>query len=86
MRSNFVGVNLAYADGILYIANQQRLYLIEAKDRLGKGEHVRFTLDQTKITTIKPGLPIHGLFIFKKAINMYYSKYQLIVVLETHDN
>lgn len=77
---------MAYNDGILYIANAERIFLIECKDRLGKNEKVRVNIEPTKITTFSPGLPIHGLFIFRKQINMYYSKYQLVMALETLDN
>lgn len=77
---------MVYNDGVLYIANQSKIFLIECRDRMGKGEKIRISKEQTKIQVIKPGLPIHGMFNFKKAINMYFSKFLVIVAMETQDN
>lgn len=36
---------MAYNDGVLYIANQNKIYLLECRDRMGKGEKIRMTKD-----------------------------------------
>lgn len=77
---------MTYNDGVIYIATKTKIYLIECKDKMGKGEKMRMSSDQTKVHVIKPGLLIHAIFNLKKPINMYFSKYLVIVALETHDN
>ena len=60
--------------------------MIDVKDKLNKGERVRMSIEQTKITSIKPGLPIHAIFNYKKSLNMYFSKFMVMVAMETADN
>jgi hypothetical protein len=46
------------------------VFVIDAKDKMGKGEKIRLSIDMVSPQVIKPGLPITAMFNYKKPLNI----------------
>lgn len=81
-----IGINLAYHDGIFFLANKIKVHIIGCKDTLAKAEIRKLPYQKQTCATLQPGLSIHAIFLRKELVNAYYWKTQVIVAMETQDN